>query len=118
MFKGDRIIVPHSLGPEILYRIHEFHFGIDKCRAQARGAHCTSHGSVSMVQLTRYLSAVLVRNICEATKESLLFDTTASPKETLHYGCSGHFLLQRERFSVSRRLQFKVPLSSSPYQQE
>ena len=38
MFKGDRIIVPHSLRPEILHRIHEGHFGIDKCRARARGA--------------------------------------------------------------------------------
>ena len=38
MFKGDRIIVPHSLRTEILHRIHEGHFGIDKCRARARGA--------------------------------------------------------------------------------
>ena len=38
MFKGDRIIVRHSLRPEILHRIHEGHFGIDKCRARARGA--------------------------------------------------------------------------------
>ena len=38
MFKGDRIIVPRSLRPEILHRIHEGHFGIDKCRARARGA--------------------------------------------------------------------------------
>ena len=38
MFNGDRIIVPHSLRPEILHRIHEGHFGIDKCRARARGA--------------------------------------------------------------------------------
>ena len=38
MFKGDRIIVPHSLRPEISHRIHEGHFGIDKCRARARGA--------------------------------------------------------------------------------
>ena len=38
MFKGDRIIVAHSLRPEILHRINEGHFGIDKCRARARGA--------------------------------------------------------------------------------
>ena len=38
MFKSDRIIVPHSLRTEILHRIHEGHFGIDKCRARARGA--------------------------------------------------------------------------------
>ena len=38
LFKGDRIIVPHSLRPEIPHRIHEGHFGIDKCRARARGA--------------------------------------------------------------------------------
>ena len=38
MFKGDRIIVPHSLRPEILQRIHAAHLGIEKCRAQARSA--------------------------------------------------------------------------------
>ena len=35
-FKGDRIIVPHSLRPEILQRIHAAHLGIEKCRARAR----------------------------------------------------------------------------------
>ena len=38
LFKGDRIIVPHSLRPEIPHRIHEGNFGIGKCRARARGA--------------------------------------------------------------------------------
>ena len=38
MFKGDRIIVPHSLRPEILQRIHAAHLGIEKCRAWARSA--------------------------------------------------------------------------------
>ena len=38
MFKDNRIVVPHSLRPEILHRIHEGHFRIDKCRARARGA--------------------------------------------------------------------------------
>ena len=38
MFKGDRIIVPHSLRPEILQRIHAAHLGIEKCKARARGA--------------------------------------------------------------------------------
>ena len=36
MFKGGRIIVPHSLRPEILQRIHTAHLGIEKCRARAR----------------------------------------------------------------------------------
>ena len=38
MFKGDRIIVPHSLRPEILQCIHAAHLGIEKCKARARGA--------------------------------------------------------------------------------
>ena len=38
MFKGDRIIVPHRLRPEILQRIHAAHLGIEKCKARARGA--------------------------------------------------------------------------------
>ena len=38
MFKGDRIIFPHSLRPEILQRIHAAHLGIEKCRALARSA--------------------------------------------------------------------------------
>lgn len=38
IFKGDRIIVPHSLRPEILECIHAAHLGIEKCRALARSA--------------------------------------------------------------------------------
>ena len=38
MLKGDRIIVPHRLRPEILQRIHAAHLGIEKCKARARGA--------------------------------------------------------------------------------
>ena len=38
MFKGDRIIVPRSLRPEILQRIHAAHLEIEKCRARARSA--------------------------------------------------------------------------------
>ena len=39
MLKGDRIIVPHSLRPKILQRIHAIHFGhlgIEKCRAREK----------------------------------------------------------------------------------
>ena len=38
MFKGNCIIVPHSLRPEILQRIHTAHLRIEKCRARARSA--------------------------------------------------------------------------------
>ena len=38
LFKGDRIIVLHSLWPEILKRIHAAYPGIEKCRARARNA--------------------------------------------------------------------------------
>ncbi|XP_022791406.1 uncharacterized protein K02A2.6-like [Stylophora pistillata] len=38
LFKGDRIIVPHSLRPEILQCIHAAHLGIEKCRARAQSA--------------------------------------------------------------------------------
>ncbi|CAB4010309.1 Retrovirus-related Pol poly, partial [Paramuricea clavata] len=37
MFKGDRVIVPHVLKPEMLDRIHAAHLGIEKCKARARG---------------------------------------------------------------------------------
>ena len=38
MFKGDNIIVPHSLRPKILQRIHAAHLGTEKCRARVRSA--------------------------------------------------------------------------------
>lgn len=38
MFKGDRVIVPHVLRPEMLDRIHAAHLGIEKCKARARGS--------------------------------------------------------------------------------
>ena len=38
MFKGVRIIIPRSLRPETLQRIHAAHLGIEKCRARARTA--------------------------------------------------------------------------------
>lgn len=34
--KGNRIIVPRSLRPEILKRIHTGHQGIEKCKRRAR----------------------------------------------------------------------------------
>ena len=68
MFKGDHIIVPHSLQPEILQRIHTAHLGIEKCRAQARSAVFWP----GIVLLTSwYPSAVPVSNTSEATRESL-----------------------------------------------
>lgn len=36
MFKGDRIIVPHSLHLDVLRRMHVAHLGVEKCRARAR----------------------------------------------------------------------------------
>ena len=38
MFKGDRIIVLHSLKTEILQRVHVSHLRIEKCRALTRSA--------------------------------------------------------------------------------
>jgi transposase InsO family protein len=38
IFKGDRVIVPHVLRPEMLDRIHAAHLGIEKCKARARGS--------------------------------------------------------------------------------
>ena len=38
MFKGDLLIVPHSLRPEILQRIQAAHLLIEKCRARSRSA--------------------------------------------------------------------------------
>ena len=38
MFKGIHIIIPCSLRPEILRRIHASYLGIEKCRARARTA--------------------------------------------------------------------------------
>ena len=58
MFKGDRIIVPHSLRPEILQRIHTAHLGIEKCRARARSAVFWPGGVGIQVQ---YLSATPAR---------------------------------------------------------
>ena len=36
LFKSDRVIVPESLRPETLKRIHESHQGIDRCKQSAR----------------------------------------------------------------------------------
>ena len=47
MFKGIHIIIPRSLRPETLQRIHAAHLGIEKCRARARTA---VFGLVSMLQ--------------------------------------------------------------------
>lgn len=38
MFKGNHIIVPHNLQPEILQRIHPAYLGTEKCRALASSA--------------------------------------------------------------------------------
>ena len=38
LLKGERIVVPNTLRPECLERIHEGHLGITKCRARAKQA--------------------------------------------------------------------------------
>ena len=36
LLKGTRVIIPNSLRPDILKRIHEGHLGIEKCKRRAR----------------------------------------------------------------------------------
>ncbi|KXJ29491.1 Uncharacterized protein K02A2.6 [Exaiptasia diaphana] len=36
LFKGPKLIVPHSLRKEMLEKIHEGHFGMTKCKQRAR----------------------------------------------------------------------------------
>lgn len=36
LFKGSKVVIPRSLRPEILKRVHEGHLGISKCKARAR----------------------------------------------------------------------------------
>lgn len=36
LFKGDKIVVPHSLQADMLKRIHEGHLGIERCKQRAR----------------------------------------------------------------------------------
>lgn len=68
MFKGDRIIVPHSLRPEILQRIHAAHLGIEKCRARARSAVFWPGINSAIDELVP--SVVPVSNTSEATRGS------------------------------------------------
>lgn len=36
LLRDNRIVIPHSLRPEILRRLHEGHLGIEKCKRRAR----------------------------------------------------------------------------------
>ena len=36
IFKGERIVIPLSMRPEMLEKVHESHFGIEKSRSRAR----------------------------------------------------------------------------------
>ncbi|KAE8281553.1 Retrovirus-related Pol polyprotein [Larimichthys crocea] len=38
LLRDNRIVIPHSLRPEILRQLHEGHLGIEKCKRRARGA--------------------------------------------------------------------------------
>jgi hypothetical protein len=38
LFKGTRIVIPHSLQNEIVNRVHDGHQGIVKCRERARSS--------------------------------------------------------------------------------
>ena len=36
VFKGEKIVIPSSLGKEMKDRIHQGHLGIEKCKAKAK----------------------------------------------------------------------------------
>lgn len=36
LFKGTKVVIPHSMRKIILERIHDGHLGINKCKASAR----------------------------------------------------------------------------------
>ncbi|KAI4891972.1 hypothetical protein NFI96_009139, partial [Prochilodus magdalenae] len=38
LLRDSRIVIPHSLRPEILRQIHEGHLGVEKCKRRARSA--------------------------------------------------------------------------------
>lgn len=38
LLRHNRIVIPHSLRPDILQKIHEGHLGIEKCKRRARDA--------------------------------------------------------------------------------
>ena len=84
MFKGDRIIVPRSLRPEILHRIHEGHFGIDKCRTRARGAVFWPSINGAIDEMISQCSTCQ-KHQRSNQREPLI---QASSRETLGYSCS------------------------------
>ena len=89
MFKGDRIIFPHSLGPEILHRIHEGHFGIDKCRVRGSGALFWPSINSAIDEMISQCSTCQ-KHQRSNQRETLIPQpvTTASPRETVGYSCS------------------------------
>ena len=81
MCKGSCIIIPRSLRPELLQRIHASHSGTEKCRTRARtpvfwpGINAAIDDLVSQYSSTE--SATLAKQPGRA------LDTSASPSETL-----------------------------------
>ena len=67
--KGHRIIVPHSLRPEILQRIQAAHLGIEKCKVRAESAVFWPGINSTIDKLVS--KSVPVSNTSEATRESL-----------------------------------------------
>ena len=102
LFKGEKMIIPKTMQPEMLKLIHSSHLGIEKCKGRARDVLQECHHRLKNSLILSYLYH-LPKMQLKGT-----FAPTQCTKPSMGKSCCRHFRDTKEAISCFGRLLFRI----------